>query len=209
MPNMKNINSKKYSDGMTLVEMVVTMAIFVAVMLAATTFASNIFSYRNSISSSYTTVLGAETMLKTMSKEIRMMSPGSDGSYSLQRAATNTLMFYADTSSSGVKTRIKYSFIGNQIYRTTLLPTGAPLAYTGAESTTTLVFDVRNTPTTPVFEYFDGSYDGNDAALAQPVDMSRVRLIKINITLDTDPNKSPAPRTYTAFVTLRNLKDNQ
>jgi len=204
-----NRRTSKTASGMTLIEVVVTLAIFVTVMIAVTAFEANVFSYSSSISSSYTTVQAAETILKTIAKEVRMTSPGSDGSYAIQTAATNTLMFYADTNGTGIKTRIKYYLSGTRLYRAALIPTGSPLAYTGIESTTTIMSDVRNATSTPLFEYFDGSYDGNNQALAQPVSNSSVRLIKVNVTLDTDPNRSPTPRTYTTQVTLRNLKDNQ
>jgi prepilin-type N-terminal cleavage/methylation domain-containing protein len=198
----------RFSRGMTLVEVLIALAIFISIMGAVGLFEVNIFSYQSSISSSFTTVQDTEIILKTMTKEIRMTSPGSDGSYAIQSVATNTMMFYADTDGNGIKERIRYSLVGTTLYRAFLAPTGSPLAYTGSEATTTLLNNVRNATSTSVFEYFDGSYDGNEAPLAQPVTTSAVRLVKINITLDTDPNKSPAPRTYTTQVTLRNIKNN-
>jgi prepilin-type N-terminal cleavage/methylation domain-containing protein len=197
-----------FSRGMTLVEVLIALAIFVAVMGAVGLFEVNIFSYQSSISSSFTTVQDAEIILKTMTREIRMTSPSSDGSYAIQTAATNTIMFFADTDGNGIKERIRYYLVGNKLYRASLVPTGSPFTYTGTESITTLLNNVRNATSTAVFEYFDGSYDGNEPSLSQPVNVSSVRLVKINITLDTDPNRSPAPRTYTTQVTLRNLKNN-
>ena len=195
-------------QGMTLVELLVTIAIFASIMLVATIFISNVFSYNTSLSSSYTTAFDTEILLKTMAKEIRGTSPGSDGAYPIQNAATNTLTFFADVTGNGVKTRIRYSYSGTKIFRASLLPSGSPLAYTGSESTTTILNNVRNATSTPVFEYFNDLYDGSQSALPLPVDLAVVHLIKINITLDTDPTKSPNPRTYSTQITLRNLKNN-
>jgi len=44
--------------------------------------------------------------------------------------------------------------------------------------------------------------------LGSPVDVSSVRLVKMNITIDRDPNRSPTPINVTTQVVIRNLKDN-
>lgn len=198
----------KNKKGMTLVEVLIALSVFVLIIGAIGLFETNVFTYNSSISSSFTTVQDTQVILKTMTKELRDASPGSDGSYSIQTAATNTIMFYADVNGDGLKERIRYYLFGTALYRAYLVPTGSPLSYSGNESTSTLLNNVRNATSTSVFEYFDGNYDGGESPLVQPVTTSAIRLVKINITLDTDPNKSPAPRTYSTQVTLRNLKDN-
>jgi len=197
------------SKGMTLVEMLVAIAIFTVIMIAVSAFEVNVFSYRKIASDSYTTVQDAQTILKTMTKEIRIMSPGGDGSYALQSAATNTLMFFADVNGDGNKELVRYSYIGTSIYRAVTSPSGSPPVYLNSNtSTSTVIVNVRNSTSTPIFEYYDGNYDGNESPLAQPVSMTSVRLIKLNVTLDVDIKQSPMPRTYSTQVTLRNLKDN-
>jgi hypothetical protein len=37
---------------------------------------------------------------------------------------------------------------------------------------------------------------------------TNVRLIKINLMIDVDPNRAPVIKTYTSQVSIRNLKDN-
>lgn len=182
---------------------------------AVSLFESNVFSYQRSASNSMTTVQDAEVILKTISHDIRMTSQGSDGSYALQTVATNTLQFFADTNGDGIKERIRYSLIGSKLYRVLLTPTGSPLSYSGTESTSTVLTDVVNSTSTPVFSYFDGTYAGTTTgAISQPVSPNSVRLIQINLTLNAGASVGnvdqdmPAIRTYTADVTLRNLKDN-
>jgi len=200
---------KKVKHGMTLVEVFIAIAIFVTILVVVSSFIINIFSYNKNISGSFMTALDATNILKTMAKEIRMTSPGNDGSYPLQMAATSTLTFYTDTKGNGAKTRIRYSFSGTKIYRAALTPTGSPLSYSGSESTTTVFINVRNSTSTPIFEYFDSNYDGSTNPLAYPINLSVIRLVRINLTLSADPNSSPAPKTYSTQVVLRNLKDNQ
>jgi len=197
------------ATGFTLIEVVVAIGIFTVIIFAVGLCEANIFSYSRSASNSFTTVQDAQVILKTLSRDIRIASPGSDGSYALQTVATNTLMFFADVNGDGVKERVRYSFIGKKLYRTLLVPTGSPLSYSGTESTSTILTSVVNDSATPVFKYFDGTYTGTTTGqLSQPVSQNTVRLIQINLMLDASTNLSSTTRTYTTVVTLRNLKDN-
>ena len=197
-----------HSAGFTLVEVIASIGIFLIIIAAVGVFEGNVFSYQRTATGSFETVQDAQVIMKTLSREIRMASQGSDGSYALQVVATNTLMFFADTNGDGIKERIRYTLSGATLYRASLTPTGSPLAYSGTESTTTLVTDAAN-GSSSLFSYFDDTYVGTSTgALAQPVTPTAVRLIQINLVLDTNPNQAPASRTYTTDVTLRNLKDN-
>jgi hypothetical protein len=77
-----------------------------------------------------------------------------------------------------------------------------------AQSTTTLITNVYNGYTVPVFEYFDENYNGTSTALTQPVNPADVRLIKINVKIDLDPNRAPGPVIYSLQTSIRNLKTN-
>ncbi|MFA6404813.1 MAG: prepilin-type N-terminal cleavage/methylation domain-containing protein [Candidatus Paceibacterota bacterium] len=205
----KQYYNKNY--GMTLVEVLVALAIFVVIMGAVITFQINVFSYERTASGSFITVQDAQTILKVMGKELRMASQGGDGSYAIQGASTSTVTFFADINNDNKKEKVKYYFSKStsSILKTTTLPTGSPATYSNINtSTTTIMVNVRNATSTPMFEYFDSDYNGSGIALTQPVVNTSIRLIRVNITLDTDPNKLPEPRTYSTQITLRNLKDN-
>ena len=195
------MNRSSRIAGFTLIEVVVAIGIFTIIIGAVGLFESNIFSYQKSASNTMNTVQDAEVILKTISRDLRMASQGSDGSYALQITATDTLEFFADINGDGLKERVRYSLIGNDLYRTLLMPKGSPLSYSGAESTSTILTDVVNTSLTPVFSYFDGTYTGTTTGnLSQPVSADAVRLIEISLILNG--------KTYTTEVTPRNLKDN-
>jgi hypothetical protein len=61
-----------------------------------------------------------------------------------------------------------------------------------------------------IFEYYDSNYDGtaSSSALIFPVAPIEVRLVKITLDIDSDPNKPPEPFTVTTQVSIRNIKDN-
>lgn len=196
---------------MTLAEVLVAVGIFVVIMVAVATFQSNVFSYNRTASGSFVTVQDAQTILKTMVRELRGASQGGDGSYAIQGASANMVTFFSDINNDNKKEKVRYTFSATDrvIYKAVTPPTGAPAVYLNSNtSTTTIIVNVRNNVSTPMFEYFDSNYNGNGVAMTSPIVTTSVRLIKINVTLDVDPNELPEPRTYSAQVTLRNLKDN-
>ena len=194
---------------MTLAEALVALSIFVVIMVVVTTFEVNVFSYQRTASGSLETAQDAQALLKIMMKELRSLAPSANGAYPLTTAGTSTIVFFSDITGTGVVDQITYSLIGNTLYKAVIIPSGSPAVYnTSSQSTTSLVANVRNASSTPVFQYFDQNYDGTTQPLAQPVTVTSVHTIKINLTLDTDPNHSPLPVTYSATVQLRNLKTN-
>jgi hypothetical protein len=85
---------------------------------------------------------------------------------------------------------------------------GSPPSYNPANEKTTTIIDGLNNGSTPIFEYFDSSYTGTSTPLIQPVTITQVRLIRITVKIEKDPNKSSGPIIVQSQVFLRNLKDN-
>ncbi len=199
---------QRVGRGMTLVEVLITLAIFVTVIAAVGTFEANTFIYQGEISNSFATAQNAQVILKTMLTELRETAPGVNGAYALVSTGSTSISFFSDPDNDGQTEQITYSLNGTTLTRSVIQPSGAPLGYAGSPITTTLITNVRNGNTTPVFQYFDTNYNGTSSPLAQPISTAAVRLVKINIIIDLDPNRSPAPITYTVQTNLRNLKNN-
>jgi prepilin-type N-terminal cleavage/methylation domain-containing protein len=205
------IRNKKRSHtrGMTLAEVMIAMGIFVVIMTALVNFYVSLLSYRETASGSLENTQDTQILLKTLLREMRSMAPGANGAYALTTAGTSTLTFFSDADLNGVPEQITYSLATNQLSRGVIQPTGTPPTYPiGNLVTKVIVTNVRNSSTTPVFEYFDTNYTGTSTPLGQPVTVTNVRLIRITLTLDVDPNHSPLPVTYSTQVNLRNLKSN-
>lgn len=203
---MKNSKAQK---GMTLVEVLIAVAIFAVIMVAIGTFEANIFSYNGSISGSLNTTQNAQAILKTMLKELREIAPGENGSYPIVNAGSTTLSFFSDFDNDGATEQITYSLFGTVVYRAVIQPSGSPAVYSYAnQATTTLIADVRNGVSLPVFQYFDANYNGTSSPLAQPAVTTTIRLIKISLALDMDVNHAPSAVIYTVQASLRNVKNN-
>lgn len=203
---MKKFIKNKRGAGFTLVETLFGVSIFILISLVLTLFARNIFFYNSFITLGLSGVEEGKNALKTIVAEIRTASSGSNGVYPISQATATSFIFYSDINNDGLKERVRYFLNGSLLQKGVVVPTGSPLDYNlASEVITTLVSNVTNAS---IFSYYNSSYAGTTSALSFPVDISVVRLVKITITTDKDPNRPPASRTFSTQVSLRNLKDN-
>jgi type II secretory pathway pseudopilin PulG len=197
--------SPKHNGGFTLIETLFSAAIFVIIVGVMSLFFKNTWVYNAFLGSSLTGINSGRAALKTIVAEIRTASSGSDGAYAISAATATSFTFYSDIYNDGRKEKIRYFLENNQLKKGVIIPTGSPLAYTGTETITTLISNVTSTS---IFNYYDKNYDGTTAALSLPVDVSNIRLVKITVTIDDNPNRAPGTITVSSQVTLRNIKDN-
>ncbi|MBP6858939.1 MAG: prepilin-type N-terminal cleavage/methylation domain-containing protein [Candidatus Pacebacteria bacterium] len=199
----------KYSKrGFTLAEVITAVAILSLIMVAVSAFQYNVLSYNRIAEVSLTNAQEAQALIKTISKELRATQQSANGAYPIAAAATSTITFFSDTDRDGNEEQVRYYLASSTLYRGIIRPTGSPLTYTGSESTKILATGLRNSSTTPVFEYFDSTYAGTSSPMTYPITITNIRLVKVNLTIDTDPSRAPVLRTFTTQTVLRNLKDN-
>ncbi|OHA31132.1 MAG: hypothetical protein A3B11_00315 [Candidatus Taylorbacteria bacterium RIFCSPLOWO2_01_FULL_44_26] len=199
----------KGKRGMTLIEVLTAVAVTVVIMVAVSAFQYNVINYNRSTSVSLTNTQEAQALLKVMAKELRGSSPSENGSYPIAAAATSTLTFFSDIDADGFVDQVRYYLATTTLYRGIVKPTGSPLSYVQSnENKNIIATGIRNSSSTPIFKYFSGTYTGTSTPMTYPLNIPSIRLININITIDTDTKKSPIPRTFSTQATLRNLKDN-
>ncbi len=199
----------KNNKGFSLAEIVIVVGILGMIMVVIGAFQRDIFVNTKFAQDSLSTTQDSRNILRMMVRELRTSSSGNDGSYPLISASTSTLSFYSDVDADGLKDKVRYYVATTTLTKGLIKPTGSPLTYVAAnEVFSILAYNLKNSSSTPLFEYYDNAYAGTSSPLTQPVVISNVRLVKINLMVDVDPNKSPNVRTYTSQVNLRNLKDN-
>lgn len=191
-----------------MIEILVGIGIFTFIGIAIYTFQKNVFSVNKLIVSNLSVQGEVRRTLKVMSAEIRTASPSSLGAYALTQTATSSFTFYSNIDSDASKEKVRYFLSGTTLKKGVIKPSGSPLTYNPAgEIVTELIHDLANAATS-TFSYYDEDYDGTSPPLADPVDISAVRLVKITLVIDKDPTALPAPMTLTTQVSIRNLKDN-
>jgi len=201
-------NKHNSKSGFTIIEILVSIFILTLIGLAVSSFAKDIFSLNRITSDSLTAQDETRRALKTMSAEIRTASPSSLGAYALAQSAMSSFTFYSNVDDDSFKERVRYFLDGTTLKKGIIKPSGTPLTYNPAdEAVSELIHGVANA-TTSIFSYYDKNYDGTNQALIEPIDIATVRLVKITIVTDKDPQTPPGPMTLTTQISIRNLKDN-
>lgn len=193
--------------GFTLVEILVVMGIATLLGLGAITLLRDTTVFQGVFRQGLNSVDEGRKILRPLVGEVRSASSAHNGAYALEVAEDETLVFYSDIDNDNLIERVRYFIDEGTLKKGVIEPTGSPLGYTGNEQISWVIQDVTN-GTTPLFEYFDTNYDGTTEPLAQPVTTGDVRLIKITIIIDHDPERPPEPVELTTQMTIRNLKDN-
>ena len=147
-------------------------------------------------------------VIQDFGNELREASASSIGSYSIESASGTAIVFFSNIDSDSLVERIRYFLSGATLKKGVIKPTGSPLAYVSSTETfTDVANDVAN-GTTSIFYYYDGNFSGTQSPLSSPVTIAQIRMVKITLKLEEDPNLSPMPFYIESKVTIRNLKDN-
>ncbi len=203
-----NRKFQKSKTGFTLVEIIIVTGLALGIFLTVFLFGQSSFSFNRSAQNNLDAQSSARRVLKTLVKELRSVSPSSLGAYPIALASTTSVIFFSNIDSDAYKEQVRYFLDGGSLKRGVVKPSGIPLSYNPANETiTTMIRDINN-GAVPIFEYFDNSFTGTSTPLAQPVQATDVRLIRIIVKIEKDPNKSLGPFQVESQVFLRNLKDN-
>lgn len=197
--------------GFSVVEFLLAVVIATIVGFVITIFAKNIISLNSSAQSSMTAMLEGRKILSVMVAELRSTIPSALGSYPIESVSTSTIVFFADVDFDDVADRIRFFLDQNtrSVKRGVTIASGNPPAYNpGQETISTLITDISNGTSTPLFEYYDGNYGGTSTPLSLPINIQAARLVKITIKIERDVNRAPELTILTSQAALRNLKDN-
>lgn len=205
-------NSKKKSiqPGFTLVEVIVSIAIFSLIVYGIVFLVSNIFSStQGQVNLLADTDQARKTALNIMN-ELRNCQTSSTGAYPLATVDDQTLMFYSNIDTDSYIERIRYYVQSDKLYKGVLKPSGNPLVYNPVNEQSIVVQNDLANGTSPVFYYYNSNYDGTtDNFLTQPVNITAVRHVKLDLRIF---NKAGVLNnnyySVVASASIRNLKSN-
>jgi len=197
------------SKGFTLIELMVALVLFGFIVVGVGSFMRDVFFFNSVLQTSVTNVGEARKVLRPFVSEVRRAQPSDQGSFAIDAAGTSTFAFYTDIDSDGSREKIRYYLDGTDFKKAVIVASGNPAVYDEDDESVVKVIQ-HVVATSTIFTYFDSSYYGSSTinALPQPVTTSDVRLVRIDLTIDSNPNRAPSLMTITTQATIRNLKDN-
>jgi len=190
--------------GFTLIEFLIAIAAAGVIGVVVFQFGSQGFENWRLSSARAQTQEQARRALDSMSALLREIRAGDNGAYAIVQAQATSFTGYANVDADDDVEQVQFVLNGTTLERRVIEPSGQPVGYTGAPAVISVVPNVRAL----TFEYFDTNYSGTQAALAQPVNISTIRLVRLSVTVDDDPARQPEAISLSTMIHFRNLKDN-
>ncbi len=199
-------NSQK---GFTILELLVAVSIFGGLAILVALLFSDVFSGSKQQLLAVDNVEQSRLVASQFLNEMRNATTGVSGEYSLGQAGDQQIIFYSKTTGTSTVNRIRYYVSGTKLYKGVVIPTGNPLTYNlGSEVVKVAQNDLTN-GTGQVFTYYGDTYSGSENSLTQPINLTAVKFVKINLTVLTQAkNNSNTTYSISEGVTIRNLKTN-
>lgn len=194
--------------GVTLVELIVSVGIFALLIGSITAILTTGLRSKDVIYEQLLTQSQGRKVLDNFVNELRGANNSSSGGYPLAEASSTEIIFYSNLDQGGLMERVRYYVDGHSLKKGVIKPAGNPPQYKSQDESTSTVAESIVVTTTPIFTYYDQGWSGTSTPLAQPVNVTNVRLVEIQFQLDRNPVLSPTALNMQSKVELRNLKTN-
>jgi type II secretory pathway pseudopilin PulG len=202
---------KQNYKGMTLVEVMVAITIFTLGIAGFTLLFKNAWQQNK-----YTLEMGQVSMAASQGvnqivRYLREVRQSDNGAYPVVSANDNDLVVYCDFDRDGVTERIHLYRSGSDIILGVREPSsGFPITYASGDGTTKIIVSrVVNATGNPIFAYYDSSYpeDSVNNPIPTPATVPNVRLVRVTLHVNIDPNHAPDNVQIQSFAEMRNLND--
>lgn len=191
-------------SGFTLIEIIIVMGLFAVISVSIVFFALDISKFQIFLGETLQSEEDVQKVLGIMMPEIRSMAVSNNGSYPIAAASSSSFTFYSDLAGDGSIDRIRYFLDDSDLKKGVIVPTSNPVFYDiTSEQITTIA---SNLTSGNIFYYYDDNYDGRQSNLTIPIDISRVRLIKVELVVDQNTSTAPSSARINTFVEVRNLR---
>lgn len=213
---MENNKKEKYrlTKGLSLIEMIIAIGIFFIGMVAFVLLFVHGWKTNSFIMGEGENSATASRGVDLITKDLRRIRRGDEGSYLIKSANSNDLIVYVDVERDGITERVHYFLDENtkKIKRGITKPAGTnPVSYPSGDGTTTDVISyITNNSSNPIFYYYGTDYPVSSDPITTPVSSSQlqdIHLVKIVISVDINSNKEPSSITLESIVELRNINN--
>lgn len=200
---------KSDCHGFTLIEAMLAISIFSLIMGGIVELILYSWRSKDIVWEQLSTQNEGRKAVQDFGNELRVAAYSSIGSYPIESAGNQQIIFYGDADKDTYRERIRYFLSGDTLRKGITIPTGTPLAYNlSLEKLSDAVHDVANA-TSSIFYYYDQNYTGaSGTPMAAPIDVTRIRMVQVKLSLEENPRASPAPFNIESKFDVRNLKSN-
>jgi prepilin-type N-terminal cleavage/methylation domain-containing protein len=194
-----------YKKGFTLVEVVMTVAIFTLVSYALFTSIETFYTYNAYSIAQAHQVDQARRGMEILVRDIREMTFADNGAFPLTVMEPHRIAFFSDIDRDESVEYVEYTLASTTIEKKIFDAVGNPPVYaTTSEATHILSRYVQNiTRATSTFIYYD--QEGNPANASTTV--TDIAYVRVQIIVNIDENRDPGQFMLRSSAALRNLKE--
>lgn len=193
--------------GMTLMETVIAIGIYLVLMLAVFSSITSLYRYNAYSIEQSGEIDSARRGITEWNRDVKEMTTAEDGTWPITVIEPHRLGYYSDTDKDDSVEYVEYVLATTTLVKYTYNPTGSPATYdlSTPDTSETLSVYVQNiNQATSTFFYFDNV--GNALNAASPI--IDVRYIQAQIIVNIDPDRNPGEFMLRSSLAPRNLKDN-
>ncbi len=194
-----------------MIETIVAIAIFTIGIEGFTILLS-----RSWTQNAYTIEMGQTSMAASQAVNrvvgyIREARQGDNGAYPVVSADDNDLVIFSDYDRDGQTERLHfYRSAGDLLMGIREPSSGFPVTYaSGYGEIKTITSCVVNDADNPIFAYYDADYpeDSVNNPVNTPASAPDIRLVRITIHININPDRAPDNVEIRSFAEMRNLND--
>lgn len=200
----------RISKGFTLVEVLVAMSIFTAVIIGVTSFTIQYLKNTTLSVEEIQQINIVQQAHTRILKELREARIGDDGSWPLVLCNDTDITFFSDTTGDGRSDKIRYFVDGTTLKREVIEPTTVPVSYPAGNETVTILSEYLDLSGGPIFTYYDGNWpqDTVNNPISGTDRLTRSRFIRVTIGINQTENFAAEPYIISSAVSIRSLKNN-
>lgn len=195
---------KTYARGLTLVETIVVLSLFLILMLAVSQSIASFYRLNAYTIAQAYQVDTARKGVDELTRDLREMTYADDGTFPLVSMSSTSVSFFSNVDSDPSVEFVSYTLQGTTLMKYVYNATGSPPTYSTStpQQTKTLSEYVQNTlQATPMFVYYD--MNGSQASATSTV--TDIRYIGMRIIVNIDPVRDPGEYMLRSSTALRNL----
>ncbi len=186
-------------SGFTLLEVVIGASIVIGLIGLVYRFQTQMAETQLIMVNRHLSTQAVDALLTKMVKEIRNAQYGENQNYPLVTAAGQELTFFADSDYDQTVERIRY-FLGEQGLFKGIIKPDENNQYLPENEEVNFLVEAGSTPERPVFLYYNSDWpmDTESNPLTDPVDLTEVKMIEVNLDVDG--------YQLSSFASIRQLK---
>ncbi len=183
--------------------MIIAIGIFSLMMIGITMFFIKSWNNYNYVMDTNSSSISASQGISKIVNNIRKARSADNGAYPIKSVNDFDLVIFSDYDRDGVTEKMHYYLNSGNLMLGISEPNGVPPTYPNGDTTTsTVVLNVINDASHPIFYYYDST---NNVINNPTANLASIRMIKISLTVQ---GNSANDVNTESFASLRNLNEN-